>query len=127
MTAKKKKEGRCSLFLSDRALSDLLEIEAYSVSNWGKAAASKYILKFEKAFHLLEKNPELARPNHDLGSDLLLYRVEKHLLVCTRIKKGIAVLTVAHASRDLESLLYEMTPTLRAEAKSLVKKIHAAE
>ncbi len=127
MTAKKKRAVGCTLFLSERALSDLLEIEAYSISNWGKTVASKHILKFEKAFRLLEENPELARENPELGSDLLLYRVEKHLLVCMRLKADIAILTVAHANRDLESLLGELTPTLRAEAKGLIKKIHAAE
>lgn len=127
MTSRKKREGGCRLFLSDRALSDLLEIEAYSVSNWGKEVASKYILKFEKAFRLLEENPELARPNPDLGSDLLFYRVEKHLIVCSRIKDDIAALTVAHANRDIEALLGELTPTLRSEVKGLVKKINSVK
>lgn len=127
MTAKKKKQGGCSLFLTDRALSDLLQIEMYSVTNWGKGVASKYMAKFEKAFRLLEENPELARPNPELGSDLLLYRVEKHLLVCIRLSIGIVVLTVSHASRDLESLFGELTPTLRVEAKALAKKIRAKE
>ena len=125
MTAKKGREGGCRLFLSDRALSDLCEIEAFSVSNWGKGVATKYILKFEKAFRLLEANPDLARPNPELGTDLLMYRVEKHLLVCIRIKEDLAVLTVAHASRDIESMLGDLTPTLRAEVKAVVKKIHA--
>jgi toxin ParE1/3/4 len=64
-------------------------------------------------------------PNPELESDLLFYRVEKHLIVCIRIQEGMAVLTVAHANRDIEACLGELTPTLRAELKGLVKKINA--
>ena len=67
MTPRNKRVGGCRLFLSDRAPSYLLEIEAYSVSNWGKAVAFKTILKLEKTFRLLDENPEVARPNPDLG------------------------------------------------------------
>lgn len=127
MTAKRKKEVASTLLLSDRALSDLLEIETYSGSVWGKVVASKYILKFEKAFRLLENNPELAIPFPELGSDLRFYRVEKHLLVCVRVARGMVVVTVAHANRDLEFMMAELSPTLRAEAKSLLKKINGSE
>ena len=101
MSPKKIRKNSSKLFLTDRALSDFIDIKTYSISNWGKDIASKYILKFEKAFRLLEENPELLRPNPDLGSDLLFYRVEKHLIVCVKIKEYITVLTVAHANRDL--------------------------
>ena len=103
MTAKKGREGGCRLFLSDRALSDLCEIEAFSVSNWGKGVATKYIFKFEKAFRLLEANPDLARPNPELGTDLLMYRVEKHLLVCNRTEADWVGLNGATSTRGNES------------------------
>lgn len=123
MTAKKKGEAKFSLYLSDRAISDLLEIESYSIANWGKSAANRYMLKFEKAFRLLEANPDLARPDPQLGSELLFYRVEKHLLGCVGIKKGMVVLTITHASRDIENLLHELTPSLRFELEVLLTKI----
>ena len=37
----------------------------------------------------------------------------------------MAILTVARANRDIEAWLGELTPTLRAELKGLVKKINA--
>ncbi|HMO18765.1 MAG TPA: type II toxin-antitoxin system RelE/ParE family toxin [Oligoflexia bacterium] len=127
MSPRKKSSKTFSIYLTDRALSDLLEIENYSITNWGKAVAARYILKFEKAFRLLEDNADLARPNSELGTDLLFYRVEKHLLACVKIKTGLAVLTIAHASRDLEMLLGELSPTLRLEVKALVKKIQSSQ
>jgi hypothetical protein len=64
-------------------------------------------------------------PSPELGSDLLFYRVEKHLILCIRIQEGMAILTVVHANRDIEAWLGELIPTLRAEVKGLVKKINA--
>lgn len=127
MSPKKRSSKTFSVYVTDRALSDLREVEDYSISNWGKAVAGKYILKFEKAFRLLEDNPDLARANPELGADLLFYRVEKHLLACVKIKTGLAVLTIAHASRDLEVLLGEISPTLRFELKRLVQKIQSRQ
>ena len=126
MSPKKKSSQTFAIYLTDRALSDLRDSRLLD-SNWGKAVAAKYILKFEKAFRLLEDNPDLARANPELGTDLLFYRVEKHLLACVKIKTGLAVLTIAHASRDLEVLLGEISPTLRFELKRLVQKIQSRQ
>jgi plasmid stabilization system protein ParE len=125
VTQKKRPLTSYAIYLTDRALSDLLEVEAFSIANWGKNVAAKYMLKFEKSFRLLESNPDLARVIPELGTDLLLFRVEKHLLVCVQIKSGLAVLTVAHASRDLENVLNELSPSLKLEVKALVKKIES--
>jgi plasmid stabilization system protein ParE len=125
VTAKKKPITACKIYLTDRALADLVEVEAFSIVTWGKAVAAKYLLKFEKAFRLLESNPDLARANPELGTDLLLFRVEKHLLACIQVKGGLAILTVAHASRDLENVLNDLSPTLKLEVNALVKKIES--
>ncbi len=125
MTEKKRPVSSCKIYLTDRALADLLEVESFSISNWGKAVAAKYMLKFEKAFKLLQANPDFARANPELGTDLLFFRVEKHLLACVRIKEGLAVLTVAHAGRDIENLLNELSPTLKLEVKALIKNIRS--
>lgn len=121
--AKPENKIDCTVYLADRAVSDLIGIENYSVSNWGKKVAGNYLLKFEKAFKLLEFNPELARANLDLGKTLLFYRVEKHILVFIRVGAGLAVLTVAHASRDLETLLHDLAPTLKVEANALLQRV----
>ena len=110
------------VLLTDRAISDLLEIESYSISKWGKSAASKYMGKFEKTFKLLELNPDLLLANEALGEPLLFFRVEKHLLACVKIKPGIAVLTIVHANRDLVPFLHELLPTVGAEVAVLLNK-----
>jgi len=120
------KKGKLPLgkvYLTDRAISDLLNVELYSIETWGKAVAKRYLLKFEKAFRLIELNPDLLRPNPSLHESLLFYRVEKHLVACIRFKRGIAVLTVTHASRDLPSVLHKLSPTLNQEITILLSKI----
>ncbi len=111
------------VFLTERTVSDLLEIESYSIETWGKAVAKSYLLKFEKAFKLIETNPDLLRPEPLLHESLLFYRVERHLIVGVKIEPGIVVLTIAHANRDLLSLLHELNPTLKQETTFLLRRI----
>jgi len=111
------------VFLTDRAVSDLLGVESYSIETWGAIVAKQYLLKFEKAFKLIALNPDLLIPNQLLHESMLFFRVEKHLLACIKIKAGIAVLTIAHASRDLPTLLHELSPTLKQELTVLLNRI----
>ena len=111
------------VFLTDRAISDLLEIESFSISKWGKSAASKYMGKFEKTFKLLELHPGLLLANDAIGESLLFFRIEKHLLACVKIKPGIAVLTIVHANRDLVTILHELLPTLKEETILLLSRL----
>ncbi len=120
---KNSKQGTCKVFLTDRAVSDLLMIEKYSNEKWDKGVAAKYIAKFEKAFKLLELNPGLLLPNSTLSDDLLFFRVEKHLMACIKISSAIAVLTIAHANRDLPTVLHELAPSLKNEVLVLLGRI----
>jgi plasmid stabilization system protein ParE len=110
------------VFLTERTVSDLLEIESYSIQTWGKVAAKRYLSKFEKAIKLIETNPDLLRPEPLLHKSLLFYRVEKHLIAGVKIEAGIAVLTIAHASRDLLTLFHELSPTLKQETTFLLRR-----
>lgn len=120
--SKKASPKPSQVLLTDRAVSDLLSIEAYSISKWGKDATTKYLAKFEKAFKLLELNPDVLLANETLSISLLFYRVEKHLLACIRIKSSIVVLTILHANRDLVPILHELLPTINLEVAVLLIK-----
>ncbi len=113
---------KSKLVLTDRAISDLLQIEEYSICKWGKKVTVKYLTKFEKTFKLIELNPDILLPNPQIHGDLLFYRVEKHLLACVRYKNFIAILTIAHANRDLVFILHELLPNLKEEVKILLDK-----
>jgi hypothetical protein len=45
------------VFLTDRAIDDLILIERYSTETWGRATASRYLSAFEKFFSLLKVEP----------------------------------------------------------------------
>jgi plasmid stabilization system protein ParE len=111
------------VFLTDRSISDLLAIETYSIEEWGERVAATYIGKFEKAFKLLELNPGLLHQNPTLSDGLFFYRVEKHLMACVKIEKGIAVLTIIHANRDIVGIIHELAPTLKEDLVILLNKI----
>lgn len=112
---KKSKQGTCKVFLTHRAVADLIGIEEYTVAKWRKSAATKYIAKFEKAFSLIELNADLPLPNPSLSDSLLFFRVEKHLMACIRMSAGVAILTIIHANRDLPNILHDLAPSLKEE------------
>jgi plasmid stabilization system protein ParE len=115
--------GPHRVFLTERAVSDLLAIESYSIEEWGKKVAVMYLAKFEKAFKQIELNPGILLPNPMLSERLLFYRVEKHLMACVKIDQGIAVLTIIHATRELTTLIPELAPSLKDELLILLQRI----
>lgn len=120
--SKKASSNPVRVLLTDRALSDLLSIESYSIGKWGKATTTKYLAKFEKALKLVELNPDILLANEALSQSLLFYRVEKHLIACVRVKSSIVVLTILPANRDLVPILHELLPTVGAEIEALLNK-----
>ena len=119
MSAKKAKPN---LLLTERALHDIAEIERYSIEQFGRKSAHKYISDIEAALSRLQENPTLLRAEEDLHPGLCFYRVSKHLLVCDVQPTTIFLLTVIHASRDIPSRLAEMQPNLRLEVEVLREK-----
>ncbi len=46
------KARKTKVFLTDRAIEDLLEIQAYSIEKWGKSATERYLDAFDNFFAL---------------------------------------------------------------------------
>lgn len=107
------------LLLTDRALDDLQDIYAYSLTEWGEETALKYILGFEDCFLLLRENEGLLKTNTQISSRFIAYPVQKHFLICDIIHDAIYVLTIKHTSMDLLERLKKLEPTLDSEAKAL--------
>lgn len=118
-----KRARRAELLLTDRTLSDLRDIERYSIENWGRKTADKYLADIELAFQRVSENPTLLREQADLPAALRFYRVNKHWLVCDVRPDVIIVLTVIHGSMDLPHRLAELQPTLPTEAELLQAKL----
>jgi plasmid stabilization system protein ParE len=75
------KARKTKVFLTDRAVADLLEIEAYSTEKWGKATAERYLDAFDNFFALVEAQPGILL-SIPLIESLLTHSVEKHVVVC---------------------------------------------
>lgn len=118
-----RKSGQMSIRITDRALQDIAAIEEYSIENWGKRVADRYVDDIESALQRLAEHPELLREEPDFHGSLRFYRVNKHFLVCDVQVGAIYVLTVLHASMDIPNRLSEREPTLKIEVELLHKKL----
>lgn len=110
------------VLLTRRALKDLREVESYSVREWGRKTAGKYLSDLESAFVRLRSEPEILRLEPDLARGLYFYRVRRHVLACDYSGDTIVVLTVMHASMDIPTRLSELEPRLVAEVRLLREK-----
>lgn len=116
------KARKTKVFLAERAIADLREIEACSTEKWGKATAARYLDGFDKFFTLVEAEPGILMATPVIES-LLTHTVEKHVVVCTKWNDDVLVLTIVHSSRELITHLDRLLPTLRSEVEILKKRI----
>lgn len=113
---------KAKVFLTDRAIQDLLEIEAYSIEKWGKATAERYLDSVDNFFALVEAQPGILLPI-PLIENLLTHSVEKHVVVCTKWNDDVLVLTIVHSSRELITHIDRLLPTLKSEVELLKKRL----
>ncbi len=101
-----------------------MEIERYSVKQWGRKTADKYLDDISAALDRLRENPEILRLEPDFAPGLFFYGVKKHFLVCDFREETVIVLTVIHTSMDVPARLVELEPRLVAESQALLNKSH---
>lgn len=117
-----RKKERLEVILTERALSDLCEIEDFSIQKWGRKTTDRYLDDLQSALVRLVENPAILRLEPDLSPGLYFYRVRQHFFVCDVGENFIGVLTLIHTSMDLPTRLAELEPRLIAEANMLRKK-----
>lgn len=117
------KKGQKEVFLTERSIKDFLEIESYSIRQWGKSVANNYLKKINFPLTLISENPEILRSDGTFFGALCFYRVEKHFLIFSLGKRRIILLTIAHASRDMPARLEELLPYLKIELKQLEERL----
>jgi plasmid stabilization system protein ParE len=100
-----------------------MEVERYSVAQWGRKTAGKYLDDVQFALDRLAENPALLAHEPRIADGVSFYRVRSHYLVCDHRLKKIVVLTVAHTSMDLPLRLAELLPRLSTEVEFLHNKL----
>lgn len=96
------RKGKSKLLVTEWALRDIAEIEAYSIAEWGRRTAARYLEDIEAALDRIQEKPDLLRPEYGaeegFHAELSFYRVNKHLLVCDRQPRAIWSTTRAATS-----------------------------
>lgn len=117
-----KQVGTGRFFLTRTAALDLRNIHARSLREWGKEIADGYVADLYSVIQKLVANPESGRFRHHRSAPFLMVPARKHFLIYDCIPEGIAILTVQHQIRDIETLIGALTPAFHAEIEQLKKK-----
>lgn len=119
MKRPKKSTRRTPVHLTQRALRDIQSIADYSLEQWGRAVAEKYLDGISAGLDRIEANPAFLRLEPELAAGVYFYRVAMHVFVCDYQKDRITVLTLLHTNMDIPARLSELMPQLTVEAQML--------
>ncbi|MDR2881846.1 MAG: type II toxin-antitoxin system RelE/ParE family toxin [Azoarcus sp.] len=112
-----------AFFLTRKAAIDLRNIHARSCREWGEATADCYLADLYASMRQATIHPEGGRLRQHRSSPFLMIPARQHFVIYDIVPEGIAVLTIQHQMRDIESLITELTPAFHAEIERLKRKI----
>jgi len=93
------------LFLTRRAAFDLRSIHARSRREWGDDVADRYIADLYAAMRSAAANPEAGRLRQRRSAPFLMIPAQRHFVIYDLIPQGIAVLSLQHQMRDVDTLI----------------------
>ena len=105
--------------LTRNAALDLRHIHARSRREWSEDIADQYLADLYAAMGVAAANPEKGRLRQHRSAPFLMVPAQQHFVIYDLVPQGIAVLTVQHQVRDIESLIAELTSAFHAEVKRL--------
>jgi plasmid stabilization system protein ParE len=110
-------------FLQTRnAALDLRSIHVRSRREWGDDVANRYLADLYAAMGDAAANPEMGRLRQHRSVPFLMVPARQHFVIYDLVPQGIAVLTIQHQVRDIETLIAELTPAFHAEVDRLKRK-----
>ena len=111
-----------SFLLTRTAALDLRRIHVRSRRQWCEDIADKYLVDLYAVMGIAAASPEMGRLRQYRSAPFLMVPARQHFLIYDLVPQGIAVLTVQHQVRDIESLIADLTPAFRAEVERLKRK-----
>lgn len=108
--------------LTRTAALDLRRIYTRSQREWDDDIADRYLADLYAAMGVAAANPEKGRLRQYRSAPFLMVPVRQHFVIYDLVPQGIAVLTVQHQVRDIESLIDELTPAFHAKVERLKRK-----
>ena len=107
--------AQATFLLTRNAALDLRLIHTRSRREWGDDVADKYLADLYTVMGVVAANPEKGRLRQYRSTPFLMVPARLHFLIYDRVPQGIAVLTVQHQVRDIESLIAELSQDFHAE------------
>ncbi len=111
-----------TFLLTRNAALDLRRIDARSRRDWGDDVADRYLSDLYAVMGVAAANPEKGRLRQYRSTPFLMVPARQHFVIYDLVPRGIAVLTVQHQVRDIETLIAELTPAFHAEVERLKRK-----
>lgn len=87
-------------FIAPLAKTDLENIKAYTINEWGLDQAVNYLTNFEKRFEWLVENPELGKNRDDIIASLRSFPEGKHIVFYRISGNDIEIVGVPHQTQD---------------------------
>ena len=111
-----------TFLLTLNAALDLRRIHTRSRREWGDVVADRYLADLYVAMGVAAANPVIGRLRQHRSTPFLMVPARQHFVIYDRMPQGIAVLTVQHKVRDIETLIAELTPAFLAEVGRLKRR-----
>ena len=112
-----------TFLLTRNAALDLRRIHTRSCREWGDELADQYLADLYAAMGAVAANPEKGRSRQYRSTPFLMVPARQHFVIYDLVPQGMAVLTVQHQVRDIESLIAELTPAFHAEVERLKRRV----
>lgn len=111
-----------TFLLTRNAALDLRRIHTRSRREWGDDVADQYLADLYAVMGIAAASPEKGRLRQYRSTPFLMVPARQHFVIYALVPQGIAVLTVQHQVRDIETLIAELTPGFHAEVERLKRK-----
>jgi len=105
--------------LTRRAALDLRDIYERSRREWSEATADRYMADLYAAMNDAAANPSIGLSRRHRSAPFRMIPARRHFIVYDCIPQGIAVLTVLHQARDIESLIAGLSPSFPQEIEEI--------
>ena len=112
-----------TFLLTRNAALDLRRIHTRSRREWGQDVADQYLADLYAAMGVAAANPEQGRLRQHRSAPFLMVPARQHFVIYDLVPQGIAVLTVQHQVRDIETLIAQLTPAFVTEVERLKRKV----
>ena len=112
-----------TFLLTRNAALDLRRIHTRSRREWGQDVADQYLADLYAAMGVAAANPEQGRLRQHRSAPFLMVPARQHFVIYDLVPQGIAVLTVQHQVRDIETLIAQLTPDFATEVERLKRTV----